>query len=227
MLTPAALADALQTRTLQDIPPLPGRRNHLRAGVLVPLLWRRGDPVVLATLRSATLREHAGEVAFPGGKRSPEDRDFSETALREAHEEIGLLPDDAQLLGPLSAIPLYTSDYRLMPFVAAVPDRTYAPQPGEVDRVLELNLAAVFDAEVLDGVPWSFQGRTHMSPVFDFDGELMYGGTAHSLHELLQVMAAAMGRPLPPWRAGRFAWSGRGVVRADAEDGGQPERGEP
>lgn len=227
MLTPAALADALQTRTLQDIPPLPGRRNHLRAGVLVPLVWRRDDPVVLATLRSAALREHAGEVAFPGGKRAPEDRDFSETALREAHEEIGLLPDEAELLGPLSAIPLYTSDYRLMPFVAAVPDRAYVPQPGEVDRILELDLAAVFGAEALDGVPWSFQGRTHMSPVFDFDGALMYGGTAHSLHELLQVMAAAMDRPLPPWRAGRFAWSGRGVVRADAEGGVLPELGEP
>ena len=64
-------------------PALPGRTNHLEAGVLVPLVWS-DQPTILAILRAADLRRHANEVAFPGGKPEPEDSDIVATALREA-----------------------------------------------------------------------------------------------------------------------------------------------
>lgn len=213
MVTPDDLARALAARDLLDIPALPGRTNHLRAGVLVPIEWAAGEPVVVATLRASRLRQHAGEVAFPGGKPDPGDRDLEHTALREAEEEIGLPPARVQVLGALSAMPLFTSDYRLVPTVAAIEPGPLVPEPGEVAEVLRLSLTAVLEGPALDGVPWTYEGETGISPVFELGGHVMYGATAHTLHELLQVVAAAAGMALPPWRTGRFAWGGRGVVR--------------
>ena len=102
----------------------------MRAGVLVPLRWRGGLSCTL-TLRPGKLRRHGGEVSFPGGRREPEDVSLEATALREAREEIGLT--SARVLGRLSSMPVYTSDFRLEPFVAEVPsDAVWTPDPVEV-----------------------------------------------------------------------------------------------
>lgn len=212
MVSPDGLAQALAAWHRQDIPALPGRTNHKHAGVLLPVAWTAEGPVVIATLRAARLREHAGEVAFPGGKPEPGDADLVDTALREAQEEIGLDRSRARVLGALSSMPLFTSDYRLVPTVAAVPDGPWQPAPGEVAQMLRVPLLPLLTAAALDAVPWTWEGYTHHSPVFMVGGHIMYGATAHSLHELLRVLAGATGLALPPWRTGRFMWGGRGVV---------------
>lgn len=212
-MSPDTLAAALAAWPRREVPALPGRTNHKRAGVLLPITWSAEGPVAVATLRAARLREHAGEVAFPGGKPEPSDADLADTALREAHEEIGLDRATARVLGALSSMPLFTSDYRLVPTVAAVPDGPWHPDPGEVAAVLRVPLLPLLAAPTLDAVPWAWEGRSHHSPVFEVDGHIMYGATAHTLHELLRVMAGAVGRALPPWRTGRFMWGGQGVVR--------------
>jgi hypothetical protein len=111
-------------------------------------------------------------------------------------------------------MPLFTSDYRLVPTVAEVPDGPWAPDPGEVAAVLEVPLDRLLRAPAWDAVPWSWEDRLHHSPVFVLDGHIMYGATAHTLHELLCVLARAAGVRPPPWRTGRFVWGGRGVVPA-------------
>ena len=120
-------------------PALPGRTNHLEAGVLVPLVWS-DQPTILAILRAADLRRHANEVAFPGGKPEPEDSDIVATALREANEELGF--DEVDVLGRLSSWPLYTSDYRLEPVVGVVHERQLVADPGEVAEVLRFDVRA-------------------------------------------------------------------------------------
>ena len=215
MIDADGLAAALRDWPLQDIPALPGRRNHRRAGVLLPLVWRDDRLLAVATLRARRLREHAGEVSFPGGKREDGDADLTQTALREAHEEIGLHPDRVRVLGHLSAMPLYTSDYRLVPTVAAFADGPLLPEPGEVAKILTLDVGAMLAADALDALPWDWDGVLHHSPVFPVGGHILYGGTAHSLHELLQVIALARGQALPPWRTGRYRWAHPGVVPAN------------
>jgi len=202
-LTADAIRRALDAYPLVDIPALPGRTNHLRAGVLVPLVLSP-EPYCLVTERTAHLNQHGGEVSFPGGKPDPEDGTLERTALREAEEELGIT--GAEVLGELSAMPLYTSDWRLVPYVAAVPEGPLTPSPVEVARVFRMSLIDWLDRPYLDGIPYTMMGLSSHSPVFDLDGVPMYGGTAHTFYELLQIVAPLLGREVPPFRAGRFNW---------------------
>lgn len=199
----AALRSALAAHEPTRVPALPGRTNHLRAGVLVPIVWGE-RPRVVATARPHSLRLHGGEIAWPGGRAEPFDADLCATALREAREELGIR--DAEVLGTLSAVPLYTSDYRLVPTVALVAD-AFVPNPGEVAAVLRYDLLAILEADRIEAIPWEHEGITHLSPVFALDEHVMFGGTAHVFLELLGVAAAAFGLPLPPLRPGRYSWS--------------------
>ena len=202
-LTPESIRKALAGHSWREVPALPGRTNHLRAGVLVPLAWDP-DPVCWLTLRSASLRRHAGEVCFPGGKPEPGDRDLADTATREAVEELGV--EVLQMLGRLSSMPLYTSDYRLEPFVAQVDPHQQTLQLSEVVRVLPVDLLSVLTGPPIDAIAYAWRGEQHFSPVFVLEGHLMYGGTAHAFWELLEVLAPLLGRDPPERVTGRFDW---------------------
>lgn len=202
--SPASIQDALARRDLHDIPALPGRSNHLRAGVLVPLRWDARRLVCIATQRTAHLRQHAGEVVFPGGKPDPSDIDLVHTALREAEEELGI--QDAVPLGPLSAMPLFTSDYRLVPTVAQLGPQPLVPAAAEVARVFEIDVMALLNGRQLSGIPWpQFEG-TPPSPIFELPGAVMYGATAHTFYELLEVVALAAGLAMPGWELDTWRW---------------------
>ncbi|HHH30542.1 MAG TPA: CoA pyrophosphatase [Polyangiaceae bacterium] len=197
---------ALARHRRVDMPALPGRTNHLESGILVPLMWQQDRLWCIATLRTDGLREHAGEVCFPGGRPEPGDQDLTQTALREAHEELGIA--DAEILGPLSSIPLYTSDYRLRPWVAAVPSQELVPNPAEVARVLRLDVGEQLSRSHIDAIPWTHPdtGASYSSPVFSIDDVLMYGATAHTFRELLEVLAPLLGATMPTLETGRFTW---------------------
>ncbi len=202
-LEPRAVKAALQAHVREDLPALPGQSNHLRAGVLVPLAWDP-EPICWLTLRVSSLRNHAGEICFPGGRPEPEDGDLEATACREAKEELGVSILD--MMGRLSSMPLYTSDFRLESFVARVDPAVQIPDPAEVERVLPVHLLEVLSWPKIDAIPYDWNGRRSLSPVFVLDGDRMYGGTAHVFLELLQVLAPVAGLPMPPLVTGRFAW---------------------
>lgn len=116
------------------------------AAVLVPIVDRR-EPTVLLTLRTTELTSHAGQVAFPGGKIEPQDATPLAAALREAKEEIGLVPD---LVDPLGYLDLYLtfSGFRILPLVARVdPDYRLTLNPFEVAEAFEVPLAFLMTPE--------------------------------------------------------------------------------
>jgi len=182
-------------------PNLPNRRNHLKAGVLVPII-DNGSWICILTQRASHLTNHPGEICFPGGKPEAADRDLQHTATREAEEELGIV--GAKIIGRLSSIPLYTSDYRLEPFVGLIPDQPLFPEKNEVSRVIRIELSRCVKLDGIDGIVVDIHGKEHLSPIFDPReiseedcDQIIYGGTAYVLYELLQLFATSMGVPSP------------------------------
>jgi 8-oxo-dGTP pyrophosphatase MutT (NUDIX family) len=115
------------------------------AAVLVPLVRRQGGLAVLLTRRTAHLNDHAGQISFPGGRTDPEDADAIATALREAHEEVGLRPEEIEVIGRL---PLYTTvtGYAVTPVVGLLePPRALVLDAFEVAEAFEVPLAFLMD----------------------------------------------------------------------------------
>lgn len=132
-------------------------REPAHASVLLAIMQRE-QPTVLLTERTAHLSTHSGQVAFPGGRADPGDVSPADTALREAHEEVGLERGFVEVLGTL---PTYVtgSSFIITPVVALVrPDCTLRPNPYEVADVFEVPLAFVLDP------------AHHRRHVFDQDG---------------------------------------------------------
>ncbi|XP_033490769.1 peroxisomal coenzyme A diphosphatase NUDT7 [Epinephelus lanceolatus] len=111
-----------------------------KASVLIPLFVKNGELCTLMTLRSQELKRSAGEVCFPGGKRDPSDRDDVDTALREAEEEIGLPPDDVQVVCRL--VPIVSKSGLLVTPVVGFIDESFCPcpNPAEVSAVFTVPL---------------------------------------------------------------------------------------
>jgi len=194
-LTFAALSRALAPRASGVAPFAPEEIHpaHLpaggfvRAAVLVPLHVKDGEPHVLLTRRPRHLRHNPGQLAFPGGKLEKDEGDLA-AALREAHEEVGLDPASAEVLGRLSDTLVLRSPFRLTPWVAAVPyPYPYAAAPGEVEAILHVSLAAL----ARDGAHRTERGTAYGRAVdvhfYDVGAGEVWGATARILHELLAV----------------------------------------
>jgi 8-oxo-dGTP pyrophosphatase MutT (NUDIX family) len=172
----------------------PAPAEEVPAAVLVPLFLAGAEeePHVVLTRRRADLKRHAGEISFPGGRRDPEDRDLSETALREAEEEIGLPRAAVRMLGELPPTSTFATNYVIHPFVGLIPEGlAWRLSPREVDAVLELGLR-----ELRAG-----RTRTHMerrgisfeTDAFLLDDHVIWGATARILEDLLEQLDSESG----------------------------------
>jgi 8-oxo-dGTP pyrophosphatase MutT (NUDIX family) len=152
------------------------------AAVLVPLY---PDLRAVFTERREDLRRHAGEISFPGGRRDHPDEDLRTTALREAHEEIGLDPADVEFVGALPPVGTFVTGYRIFPFVGRIEEgHVWTPQESEVANVLEFSLADLVRGHemkrlVRKGVPVK-------TPTYTVEGHLVWGATGRIVQALLE-----------------------------------------
>jgi len=159
--------------------------GRIDAAVLVPLYIAPDDRLTAVfTKRRDDLRRHPGEISFPGGRQDDDESDLRDTALREAHEEIGLHPDGVELVGALQPTPTIATNYAVYPFVGLIePGQRWTPSATEVAAVLELALDDLREGYarrrlMRRGVPF----RTDVYVVGD---HLIWGATARMLGDLL------------------------------------------
>ncbi|WP_026912769.1 NUDIX hydrolase [Patulibacter minatonensis] len=171
-----------------------------RAAVLVPLLELDGRLHVVLTRRRSDMRRHAGEISFPGGRSDPEDVSPTATALREAHEEVGLPPDHVEILGALSPVGTFVTGFAVYPVVGWVDHPgEWQLSPREVDAVLELELGALKSGYerrrlVRRGVPFT-------TDAYVVGDHVVWGATGRMLKELLERMPEDLvGAPQPARR---------------------------
>jgi 8-oxo-dGTP pyrophosphatase MutT (NUDIX family) len=158
--------------------------GRTESAVLVPLFTdAAGELNAVFTRRRDDLRRHPGEISFPGGRREG-DEPLLATALREAHEEIGLPPDAVDVAGALTPTPTMVTSYAIYPFVGVIePGREWVMAPTEVAEILELPLRALRAGRgerrlVRRGVPF----RT---TTFEVGPHTIWGATARIAADLL------------------------------------------
>jgi 8-oxo-dGTP pyrophosphatase MutT (NUDIX family) len=162
--------------------------GRTEAAVLVPVYGWPEKPGLVFTERRADLRRHAGEISFPGGRQDEPDESLLRTALREAEEEIGLTPDEVEVIGALPPIGTFVTNYKVHPFVGLIGNlRDFEPNPTEVETVLaftvdELRESFAMRRLVRRGIPI----RT---PTYLVGEHLIWGATARILGELLSRLS--------------------------------------
>lgn len=165
---------------------LPEGRKLTPAAVLVGF---RDNGDLLLTKRSARLKHHPGQIAFPGGKQDPEDTDLSATALREAQEEVGLPSDRVEILGTLPTHETVTS-FTVTPIVALIKGNfAEVLEEGEVAEVFHVPFAHVTDPIRfrIEGRRWRGQRRHYY--VAPFGPYYIWGATARILQSLATRVA--------------------------------------
>jgi 8-oxo-dGTP pyrophosphatase MutT (NUDIX family) len=157
------------------------------AGVLAPIIERDGAYSILFTKRAEHLGDHPGQMSFPGGGREPVDDDLGATALREANEEIGLRPGEADVVGELDDIETVTR-YIVRPYVGRVPDRKYTPDEYEVAEIVQLPVAALTDRSNYES---EHRDHPQYGPIrihfFHVNGYTVWGATGRMLAQLLEL----------------------------------------
>jgi len=162
----------------------PGAELLRPAAVLIPIVAHGGEMTLLFTRRATHLRDHSGQVSFPGGRVAEGDASPEATALREAEEEIGLPAAAVELVGALAPTPTMVTNYAVYPFVGLIePGHTWQPSASEVAEVLERPLpelrASYRRRRVLRG------GIPVDTDVYVIDEHVIWGATARIVSDLL------------------------------------------
>lgn len=196
-LTPGAIRERIQKRPPLEL--ITGDQGHrgrfggrTRAAVLLGVVGHL-EPTVILTQRTAHLKDHAGQISFPGGRMEDDDPDPVATALRETEEEIGLTAARCRILGELSAYDTITG-YRVFPIVAWVePPVAYRPDPFEVAEVFEVPLSFIVDPKNHRRDSYEKAGVKRAYWVLPYQQRYIWGATAGMLVNFARLLNEAHG----------------------------------
>jgi 8-oxo-dGTP pyrophosphatase MutT (NUDIX family) len=170
---------------------IPANEVPRPAAVLVPLVPRADGLHLLLTQRQPHLRQHAGQVAFPGGRIDGEHEGPIAAALRETEEETGIPPAFVDPVGFLDTY-LTSTNYRVFPVVGIVrPGFTVTPQLDEVADVFEVPLAFLMDPNHHERHSRDWQGRTRYYYAMPWNGRYIWGATAGMIRNLYSLLYEA------------------------------------
>ena len=159
------------------------------AAVLVPLYHKEGKYHILFTKRTEKVEYHKGQISFPGGACDPEDRSLADAALRETFEEIGVHPEDVEILGELDDTGTLTSNFLITPFVALIPyPYEFAVSSDEIEELIEVPIPALLDKGCYHEEFHVHQGRPHWGCSYRYKDEVIWGATARILKQFLDLV---------------------------------------
>lgn len=162
--------------------------NLRPAAVLVPIVVRANSLSLLLTRRTEALRQHAGQVSFPGGAIDRDDGDAINAALRETWEETGIAPSFVEPIGYLDRLDTISA-FSITPVVAVVSEGfTICPEPGEVAEVFEVPLQYILHPGRMQSVPVTWRGQTRQVDEFHYESWRVWGATASILRNLIERM---------------------------------------
>lgn len=187
-LTSAPGGDGWNHAEVSDL--LPDGQVLVEAAVLIGLVGRPEGTQVLLTRRTDALRNHAGQVSFPGGRVEVDDADAVAAAVRETFEEVGIPPVQVVPLGYLDAFTTITG-FRVLPVVATIAsDYVARPDPNEVAEVFEVPLSFLLDPANLGSLSLEHRGRVRQVWEFTYPGQRIWGVTAAIVLNLRERLAA-------------------------------------
>jgi len=173
----------------RDVSRPPAKSGLARLGGVLVMFYCCGDELYLVlTRRRDDLHTHAGQISFPGGKHEVGET-LAETAVREAHEEIGVHPDKLTILGGLTPLYIPPSDFEVHPTVAWYANGqrpSFIPNDGEVAEILEIPLGCLFDPIARGEETRLIRGYNVRIPFFNVQGHKVWGATAMILSELME-----------------------------------------
>jgi len=159
-----------------------------RAAVLIPLLLQPNGLSVLLTQRTTHLRDHGGQISFPGGRMDPEDAGPNETALRESEEEIGLERERVEIIGQLPEY-LTVSGYSVTPIIGLVkPQAEYVLDEFEVADIFEVPLSFLMDPANHQIRIWQSEQGSRRFYSMPYEGRFIWGATAGMLRNLYHLL---------------------------------------
>lgn len=165
------------------------------AAVLVLLEHDRGEDRVVLTRRTDTVEHHKGQISFPGGGVHDADADLSVTALRETWEEIGVKPEEIEIIGRLDDM-VTTSNFLVTPYVGVLKRAPYefVSSELEVAEILEPPLSHLLDDASLTMETRELRGEVRLLPAYVWEQHRIWGATARMLQELLELLRGAPDR---------------------------------
>lgn len=162
-----------------------------RKGAVLILIYPDAEQAFFPLIKRPTYTGvHSGQIAFPGGKMEPEDADIAQTAIREAWEEVGVLPENVKILGSISDLFVPASNFLVSPLIAYTEQKPdFIPEIKEVDQIIETPLQQLFNLETRKQKILELGGQLKLdTPYFDISNEVVWGATAMILGEFIQVL---------------------------------------
>lgn len=182
-MVPFERLESLKNQNFDSIHP----RN---AAVMMLFYPKNGKTHLVLILRNSYEGFHSAQVALPGGKYESRDQTYSNTALRETHEELGIHPDAIEIIMPFTQLYIQVSNFMVYPFLGICKEEiVFIPDANEVATIIELPLCYFLDDErVVTTVMSTSYAKNITIPAFDIKGQIVWGATAMILSELKEVL---------------------------------------
>ena len=164
------------------------------SAVLAPLYRNPQGALRLVFIRRGPHGIHGGQIAFPGGRREPQDADLLATALREAHEEVGLDPASVEIVTALPVVETIATGFRVAPFLGRLngPPPTWRRQETEIEEILEVRLQDLIRPEAHAVEQWQLPGWPGPRPIpfYRIGPHKLWGATYRIVESIREYLAS-------------------------------------